>query len=416
VSESALDFFDPAVQESPYEAYRKLRDEHPVYRDPRTGMVHVSRYADVRRVLTDGESFGAFYPLDQDSPSQRQRRVHDLFQEKGWVPAPTLFARDEPEHKQMRAIFTQAFRPAKIRELDGFVRETAERLIDELLPDGRCEWVRQLAVPLPLTVIVQQMGADPDDMWKIKGWTDAFFRRIGMMLSPAEELETVEREIEAQHYFQPIFERLRREPDDTLLSELVNRQVPEWGRALDDHELHAEMMADTFVGGSETTTNALAAGAKLLVENPDVWERLKRGSDADLRAFVEEVLRLESPVQALLKRTLRDVELAGVPIPQGSVIVVRYGAANRDEREFPNPDRVDLDRPRAGSHLAFGSGSHHCIGAPLARRELWWGFRALLERVAELRFAPGRNDFRHHPHYLLRSLRELHLEWTPGGT
>jgi cytochrome P450 len=414
VGEASLDFFDRAVQESPYESYRRLRDEHPVWLDPRTRMMHVSRYADVRRVLTDGECFGAYAPLQSESRSRRQQRVYELFRANGWVPAPTLFARDEPEHRQMRALFAEAFRPARIRQLDGFVRDTAYRLLDVLLPAGRCEWVRQFAVPLPLTIIVQQMGADPADMWKIKGWTDAFFRRIGMMLSEEQELATVEREIEAQHYFQPIFERLRECPDDTLLSDLVNTPIPEWGRPLSDEELHAEMMADTFVGGSETTTNALSAGMKLLVENPEVWARLKRGSEADLRAFVEEVLRLESPGQVLLKRALVEVELAGVTIPKDSVIAVRYAAANRDEREFPDPDRIDLDRQRPGAHLAFGSGPHHCIGAPLARRELWWGFRALLDRVDAVAFTPGANDFAHHPHYMLRSLVALHVELVPA--
>ena len=415
MSDAPPNFLDPKVQESPYEHYRWLRDEAPVYHDPYTNMVHVSRYEDVRRVLTDNESFCAYAPLPDDAPTEHQRRIYHLFKQNGWVPALTLIARDDPNHRQMRAIFNEAFRPSRIRAMDAFVQETAYRLLDAFVADGRCEWVRQFALPMPLTIIVQQMGADLEDMWKIKRWTDAFFHRIGMMLSEEEEIETVEREIEAQHYFQRIFERLRLEPDDSLLSELVNREIPEWGRPLNDNELHAEMMADTFVGGSETTTNALSAGVKLLVENPSVWERLRDDPETNLRPFIEEVLRLESPVQCLTRRAAKDVELSGGKIAKGSVIAVRYGAANRDEREFPNPDDLDLDRKRPGSHLAFGSGAHHCLGAPLARRELWWGFRALLDRVESLAFAPGKNDFAHHPHFLLRALKELHIEFAPAA-
>ena len=128
-----------------------------------------------------------------------------------------------------------------------------------------------------------------EDLWKIKKSTDAFFHRIGMMLSQEEELETIEREIEGQHYFQPIFEKLRKFPNDTLLSELVNTEIEQWGRTLNDNELHAEMMADTFVGGSETTTNALSAGIKLLIEKKDVWGMLKENSEKYLKVFVEEV-------------------------------------------------------------------------------------------------------------------------------
>ncbi|MEL0306702.1 MAG: cytochrome P450, partial [Halieaceae bacterium] len=130
----------------------------------------------------------------------------------------------------------------------------------DFVDDGQCEWVKQFAIPLPLLVIGKQMGANPDDIWRIKAWTEAFFHRISLMQSEEEELVSVRKEIEAQHYFQPIFERLREHPDDSLLSALVNTVIEEWGRPMNDNELHAEMMADTFVGGSETTTNAISAG------------------------------------------------------------------------------------------------------------------------------------------------------------
>jgi len=119
------------------------------------------------------------------------------------------------------------------------------------------------------------MGTPREDIWKIKEWTDAFFHRIGLMLTADEELAVIDKEIEGQHYFQPIFEELRRNPNDSFLSDLVNTEIEAWGRPFNDNELHAEMTTDTFVGGSETTTNALGAGVKLLAENPDVWTQFK---------------------------------------------------------------------------------------------------------------------------------------------
>ena len=232
------------------------------------------------------------------------------------------------------------------------------------------------------------------------------------MLSEEEELETIEREIEGQHYFQPIFEKLRKCPNETLLSELVNTEIEAWGRTLNDNELHAEMMADTFVGGSETTTNALSAGMKILIERKDIWDKLKQDPDKYLKTFVEEVLRLESPVQSLMRNAAKDIEMNGVKIPKGSVINVRYAAANRDDKFFEDPDEINLERKKAGSHMAFGSGIHHCLGAPLARRELYWGFKAALDSFSEVRFAEDKNNFEYHPHYLLRSLKELHIEFT----
>lgn len=409
-----FDFTDPDVQDCPYEAYRALRDQAPVYRDPRTGQYVITRFEDLRQVLLDTENFGngGRRAADAASLSERQKRMLAVYEEKrGWLPEPTLAARDDPNHRQMRAMFDKAFRPGKIKQLDPFVESTANRLFDAFIDDGRCDWVRQFAVPLPLIVIGHQMGVREEDIWFIKRATDAWVRRFGQMLSEEEERACIEAEIEAQHYFKKVFDRLREQPDDTLLSDLVNTEIPEWGRTLTDGELQAEMMSDTFVGGSETSTNAIAEGVKILIEQPDVWARLKSDPDTHLRTFVEEVLRLESPVQMLGRVALNDVEMHGVTIPKGASIGTRYAAANRDERRFERPDEVDLERGNPMAHLTFGAGVHYCLGAPLARRELYYGFRTLAERIDEMWFAPGKNDFRHHPHLFLRALKELHIEF-----
>lgn len=409
-----FDFTDPDVQDCPYEAYRALRDQAPVYRDPRTGQYVITRFEDLRQVLLDTENFGngGRRAADAASLSERQKRMLAVYEEqRGWLPEPTLAARDDPNHRQMRAMFDKAFRPGKIKQLDPFVESTANRLFDAFIDDGHCDWVRQFAVPLPLIVIGHQMGVKEEDIWFIKRATDAWVRRFGQMLSEEEERACIEAEIEAQHYFKKVFDRLREQPDDTLLSDLVNTEIPEWGRTLTDGELQAEMMSDTFVGGSETSTNAIAEGVKILIEQPDVWARLKSDPDTYLRTFVEEVLRLESPVQMLGRVALNDVEMHGVTIPKGASIGTRYAAANRDERRFEQPDEVDLERRNPMAHLTFGAGVHYCLGAPLARRELFYGFRTLAERIDEMWFAPGKNDFRHHPHLFLRALKELHIEF-----
>ncbi len=415
--EPGVNLFDVEVQQCPYPAYKTLRDEAPAYRQPGTDIFIVTRYEDVRRVLMDPETFpsgssGTAYRMKTGN-IDRQKRVAERFADKGWVPGPTLGSRDDPGHKQMRAMFNEAFKPSRIALIDPKVEALAYELIDGFLADGRCDWVSQFAVPLPLFIIGDQMGMPRADMWQIKRWTDAFFHRISMMLPEELEMEMVDREIEAQHYFQPIFERLRREPDDSLISVLVNTVIEGWGRPLTNEELHAEMMADTFVGGSETTTNALAAGMRLLIENKDIWRQLKSDPERYMKTFVEEVLRLESPVQSLMRFCAKDTEIGGVPIPDGALINVRFAAANRDERAFECPEKIDLERPKAGSHMAFGSGVHHCLGAPLARRELTWGFTAVVDRFEDMHFAPGKNDFAIHPHFLLRSLKALHIEFEP---
>ena len=411
-----INFLDYKLQNCPYTAYSLLRDEAPVWVDPITGFYVVSRFEDLRAVLLNTKSFsndmrggqgGSRERLD----SERAERMHQLYEEKGWVPGATLAGRDDPNHKQMRAMFNEAFKPKKINAMDPFVRDTAYKLIDAFVDDGKCDWIKQYAVPLPLIVIGRQMGVPEEDIWKIKAWTDAWVQRLGMMQTEEEEQWSVEMEIEAQHYFQPIFDRLRKEPDDTLLSDLVNRVIPEWGRALTDNELHAETMADTFVGGSETTTNAIGYGMKLLIENPGIWQKLKSDPDKYLRTFCEEVVRLEGPVQGLFRLAAEDFELQGVTIPKGAMVNVRYAAANRDEREFDCPADIDLERDKPGRHLGYGSGIHHCLGAPLARRELFWAFQALIDRVDDMRFVEGANSFEVAPNFALRAMQELHIEF-----
>jgi len=410
-----IDFFDPDVNQCPYPAYRTMRDEAPVWFDERLAMFHITRYDDVMMVLKDTERFRSGRKKRRGT-DERTQKILALYKEKGWVPAPTLAGRDDPNHKQMRGLFNHAFRPKRIRELEPRLAATAHELIDAFIDDGRCDWVQSFAVPLPLLMIGMQMGADPKDIWRIKAWTDAWVQRLGMMQTEEEALWSTEMEIEAQHYFQPIFDRLRDHPEDSLISDLVNTEIPEWGRTLNNEELHAEMMADTFVGGSETSTNAISGGIWLLGTHRDQWQLLRSDPDTYLAALVEEVLRLEGPVQRLFRTTAVDVELHGVTIPAESMVVINYASANRDERQFDRPAEFDLTRDNARNHVAFGFGIHHCMGAPLARRELLHSFKAFVERIDDFSLSADANDFDIAHNYSLRALNELHIEFTPRET
>lgn len=402
-----VNFFDPEISECPYSAYKVLREQAPVWRDSVSGMFVITRYEDIKEILIDTERFRN--ARDRSKLNRQAETIKELYKSKGWVPAPTLAGRDNPEHKEMKGLFTHAFRPQKIKKLDPFVEKLAGRLVDDFIERGECDWVKEFAIPLPLIVIGHQVGVPEEDIWQIKAWTDAWVQRLGMMQTEEEAIWSTEMEIEAQHYFQPIFERLREKPDDTLLSDLVNTEIPEWGRKLTDEELHAEMMADTFVGGSETSTNAIAAGVMLLIEQPDQWLLLKSDPDRYLPVLVEEILRLEGPVQGLFRQTSTDLTLHGVEIPKGSILNIRYASANLDEEIFDRPRSLDLERLNARQHLAFGFGTHYCMGAPLARREIFFSFKTLIERFEDMWFIEGKNDFRHHPNFCLRALRELHI-------
>lgn len=430
-SPDQVNFFDPAINNCPYPAYEVLRNEAPVWKDPFTGMFVVTRHDDIRMILSDpkvytnrvgsaaGNTEKAIRPTDpeeirkQQEAADQQAFIQRMYEEKGWVPVPTLDALDGETHAQLRRMMSNAFRPGRIKELDPYVEGLARRLVDSFINDGQCEWVSQFAIPLPLYTIGKQMGVPEADMPMIKAWTDAWVQRLGLMQTMEERIWSAEQEIEGQQYFQKIFDRLRANPEDTVLSDMVNKEIPEWGRKLTDNELHSEMFADIFVGGSETTTNALSAGVVMLIQNPHIWQALVDDPETHIPTFIEEVVRLEGPVQGLLRETAVDVVLHGVEIPAGSVVNLRFAAGNRDERAFGCPADVDLEREGAKNHLGYGFGNHFCLGAPLARRELYWGFRVLVERVESMRFAEGKNDFQYFPNYFLRALKKLHIEFTP---
>jgi cytochrome P450 len=427
-----INLFDPATNDCPYHAYQMMRDEAPVWKDPTTGMYHLSLYDDIRSATLDparftnriGNAAGATEKgIRPDDPSlsdelraelELEQEIADRYTEHGWLPVPTLSGLDEPDHMIRRRLFDFAFRPNRIKNLDPFVEALAHRLVDDFIQDGRTDVVTSFAIPLPLYVIGKQMGSPEADMQQIKAWTDAWVQRLGLMQTRDERLWSVDQEIEAQHYFINKYEELRETPNDSLLSDLVNKEIPELGRALNDNELHSEMMADLFVGGSETTTNALSGGVMLAIQNPEVWARVKADPDTYLEPWCEEVIRLETPVQGLLRETAEDIEMHGVTIPAGSAVCLRYAAGNRDARRYAeSAEVIDLDRKQPRTHLSFGTGIHHCLGAPLARREMYYGFKAIVERIDDMWFIDGANDFSFAPNYFLRGLKHLHIGFTP---
>jgi cytochrome P450 len=428
-----INFFDEETNNCPYPAYQVMRDEIPVWKDPSTGFFVLTRYDDIRAAVLDpkrftnrpGSTAGTTEKalktegLDPEraklmlDAAEQGEELRQLYEERGWVTAETLDGLDEPEHMQRRRLLEYAFRPAQIKALDPFIEELANRLLDGFMEDGRCDWVSQFAIPLPNYVIGRQMGVPEADMPMVQKWTEAWVQRLGLMQTPAERRWSAEQEIEAQHYFQAIFERLRENPDGSVLSDIVNTEIPEWGRPMNDNELHSELMADFWVGGSETTRNSISGGMRLLIENPDLWDEVSSDPEKHLPALVEEILRLEAPVGGLLRETAVDVELHGVTIPAGSTVIVRFAAGNRDERHFECPAEVKLDRPRPKSHLTFSTGSHHCLGAHLARAEIYYVFKVLMERVERVWYIEDANDFSYHSNYFLRALKELHIGFTP---
>ena len=404
-------FLDPAINSDPFPTYVRLLADKPIYFDPVVNFYILTRYEDIRRVLADPKTFSSEGWLDSAHDqvhSVHAQRMKDRFEANGWTPVPSVGTLDDPRHSELRKIFDGAFRPSRVKEMEDAIRETAIGLVDAF-PPGNCEIVSAFAIPLPLIVICQQAGARREDIWRIKAWMDSLIARAGFMLSPDQEIDAVDQLIEAQHYFKSAIDALRGRPDGTILGDLVNTSFE--GRTLTDAELMSNIMDGIFLAGTETTTNAISGGVRILCSQPELFDRIKNEPDKYLRVFIEEVLRLETPSQGIYRVVKSDTEIHGVPLPHGSVLHLRIAAANRDDRKFAAPGQLDLERRNAGGHLTFGSGIHHCVGAPLARREMHWAFTTLFDRFKGVRFAEGQREIDYLANYMFRSIRELQVEF-----
>jgi cytochrome P450 len=408
-----IDFMDPAVQEDWFPHYRRLREEAPVWRVPSTGEYFLSRYDDVTYVLRHPELF----PHTSTSSEFRllkSEAAMRYYEEHGWRRKQTLGI-DPPVHREYRALVDPWFNAAGAEQQRAVIERLATSLMDDWIDDGQVEIVRQFAMPLPVMVITTVLGFPLGDIEQLKRWSEAWVMPFSRGLTPDQEMYVAEQGVEFQRYIHAHLREKRRDPGDDVLSHLaqvtlhdVERDVD---RPLTDHEI-INLIDHLYIGGNETTTFAITSGLWLLISHPDVERRL-RAEPALIPTFVDEVLRLESPTQGLWRGVACDVKIGGVTIPKGSTVHIRYGAANRDPERFAKPDDLDLERRNAGRHVAFGAGEHRCPGEGLSKLEQRIAAELFLQRMGNLRFTPGCNDFRHLRGYWLRALEELHVTFEP---
>jgi cytochrome P450 len=405
IYESDASFLDPAVQDDPFETYAELHEKCPVYKVPENGLYMVTKYEDVREVLTTPTVFSSRPGTGAGGLNEASRAHAKVFVENGWTKARTLQRTDPPEHSHYRKLLGRVFTNRTVEGMIPRLDEITHSLIDNFIDKGQCEFVSEFALPLPGIFICEQLGLPAEEYETFKKWADAMLAMSQRPLSPDEAVIQAEFEVEAQHHLAGEFEKRRQEPTDDLISALVHAHQDDEPFTMEELQ---DLMHQMVTGGFETTTAALGTAMWLLLRYPDQMEKLR--ADRSLQKnFIEESLRFDSPVAGLWRTTACPVEIGGTTIPEGSPVMPRYAAANRDAEVFERPDEFDITREGLHKHVAFGLGNHFCIGASLARAELTSAFTAILDRMDNINLAYPLDPEPHKFSFFLRPLKELRI-------
>jgi cytochrome P450 len=401
----------------------RLSEQGPVVWIPELEAFAVTTYSHAVEVLSDPGRFSSQLG-DPKGPKMARRLLEtrrelaensEEFQrvaaqlDPDWRQVKVLTTADPPDHSRQRRLVNRLFTPRSVAALEDRVRDVSDELIDGFVGDGVADLVSQFAVGLPLRIIAEQLGFGEENMSQFKAWSDDMVFTTGNDQPTSQDIMRItETLVEMDTFLRAVINDRRNHPIDDFVSWLTHSEDPD--DPMSDEERIA-IIAILISAGNETTTKLLASGASQLGRCPELGDTLKADPSL-IAAFVEEILRLESPLQGIYRFCRNDTELAGVALPAGSPIWVLYGAANRSPEEFVGSATLDLHRSNQREHLAFGRGIHYCVGAPLARLEARVGFSALLDRIHPWKIVTEEMQ----PSYMLHGLSRLDVSFEAKPT
>ena len=370
-----------ATVQDPYPVYAALRAHSPVHRSRVMNAWLLTRHGDIDAILRDHRRFG----------NDPRRGTLSKQQSERLPPAEefSMLLLDPPDHTRLRSLVNKAFTPRAVNALEPRIRSILATLLDEIDDLAGFNLIDAIARPLPIIVIAEMLGVPPRDRELFKQWSIERARLLEPTISRRERHAAFNTLEAFDDYFRAVIKARRAEPRDDLVSALV--------QAHDEHDSLSEretlnMLRLILIAGNETTTNLIGNGVLALLRHPAELDRLRAEPEL-VPSAVEELLRFDSPVQLDTRRVLTDCEVNGVGLSERDNVILALGAANRDPEAFENPDRLDVGRG-IRSHMSFGRGIHHCLGAPLARLEGRVVLEMLLERYSRIRLLTEQPRFR----------------------
>ena len=383
-----------------------LRENAPVYWAEKSNLWVISKYDDVLEVSKDQTRFTSEHGVRPGNPIKLG-----------------LIDEGEPRHTAVRKLMNRGFTPRMVKHWEDVFRGLCDDVLKEVAPAGECDFVHDIAVPLPLLLIAEMIGIRKEDRERFHHWSDDMIGGEGNLDKPEIVARAGTAYVEYSHYISEIIEQRRREPREDLVSKLVAAkdeglletfdENPELfnddaeGVELANDEL-IKLMVVLLVAGNETTRNAISGAMQLLIENPDARQKLIERPEL-IPDAMEEAVRLVSPVHSFGRTVTQDTEVRGQRMEAGQTVLLCYPSANRDPDQFHDPDRFIVDRKP--HHLAFGIGPHFCLGANLARMEMRVAFTEILRRLPDMEYSAGGPQLK--PSALVRSCTEMRVRYTP---
>ncbi|BBZ65276.1 cytochrome P450 [Mycolicibacterium insubricum] len=420
-----LDFFtDQSLVADPYPYMEAMREGCPVRREPHKDVLVVTGYDEAVAVFGDADTFssctavtGPFpgFPIPIEGAADDVSDLIDQYRDQ--LPfSDQVTVMDPPKHTEHRALLMGLITPKRLKENEDFMWRHADRALEPYLAAGGGEYIADFAQPFTLAIIADLLGVPESDRAEFASKMSHQNSGGGVGSTSTSSIGHSPLEYLYEKFSRYISDR-RANPRDDALTEMANATFPD-GSTPEVMDV-VRIAANLYTAGQETTVRLLSTALKLLAEDPEL-QQLLRNEPERIPNFIEETLRIESPVKGDFRLARRNTVVGGVDVPAGATVMVMNGAANRDPRQFENPDAFDVDRPNARRHIAFGRGPHSCPGAPLARAEAKVALDRLLAATADIRLSEehhgpaGARRFNYVPTFILRGLTDLYLEVTPA--